>query len=177
MLLSDKGFRQQFNAKVPLAQPGQRSVAEMPAFLRDAPAVPRVRPEEAVTPTQLLPQPTVQGPEHAIVGPLLRGQLQAVARGHGSGVEHVEIGALDRGHQHALPVGLEIERGGAARELDEAAELFAGAEVQFPQTGYYEIWARATDSAGRAQPMVLPGWNPKGYLNNACHRIAVLVSG
>jgi hypothetical protein len=22
---------------------------------------------------------------------------------------------------------------------------------------------------------VLPGWNPRGYLNNACHRIAVKV--
>lgn len=49
------------------------------------------------------------------------------------------------------------------------------AEVEFPQKGYYEIWARATDDVGRAQPMVLPGWNPKGYLNNACHRIAVQV--
>jgi DMSO/TMAO reductase YedYZ molybdopterin-dependent catalytic subunit len=49
------------------------------------------------------------------------------------------------------------------------------AEVEFPQVGYYEVWARATDDAGRAQPMVLPGWNPKGYLNNACHRIAVQV--
>ena len=47
------------------------------------------------------------------------------------------------------------------------------AEVGFPEAGYYEIWARATDAAGRAQPMILPGWNPKGYLNNACHRIAV----
>ena len=47
----------------------------------------------------------------------------------------------------------------------------------FPQPGYYEIWARATDETGRAQPMVLPGWNPKGYLNNACHRIAVQVTG
>jgi len=48
--------------------------------------------------------------------------------------------------------------------------------VEFPQAGYFEVWARATDSAGRAQPMVLPGWNPKGYLNNACHRIAVQVA-
>ena len=48
-------------------------------------------------------------------------------------------------------------------------------EVTFPTKGYYEIWARATDSAGKAQPMVLPGWNPRGYLNNACHRIAVKV--
>lgn len=48
-------------------------------------------------------------------------------------------------------------------------------QVSFPEKGYYEIWARATDTAGGAQPMVLPGWNPKGYLNNACHRIAVQV--
>lgn len=46
-------------------------------------------------------------------------------------------------------------------------------QVQLPEKGYYEIWARATDSEGRSQPMVVPGWNPKGYLNNACHRIAV----
>lgn len=50
------------------------------------------------------------------------------------------------------------------------------AEIKFPQSGYYEIWARATDNNGTGQPMVLPGWNPKGYLNNACHRIAVKVS-
>ena len=47
--------------------------------------------------------------------------------------------------------------------------------LRFPQTGYYEVWARATDSRGVTQPMVIPGWNPKGYLNNACHRIAVKV--
>ncbi|MBC7000126.1 sulfite oxidase [Cytophaga sp. FL35] len=50
------------------------------------------------------------------------------------------------------------------------------AEVSFPKKGYYEIWARATDSRGKSQPMLLPGWNPKGYLNNACHRIAVKVA-
>jgi len=49
------------------------------------------------------------------------------------------------------------------------------ATVEFPKTGYYEVWARAVDSLGNSQPMVLPGWNPKGYLNNACHRIAVQV--
>jgi DMSO/TMAO reductase YedYZ molybdopterin-dependent catalytic subunit len=47
------------------------------------------------------------------------------------------------------------------------------AELDFPQRGYYEVWARAVDSQGRSQPVVVPGWNPKGYLNNACHRIAV----
>ncbi|MCZ6712194.1 MAG: molybdopterin-dependent oxidoreductase, partial [Gammaproteobacteria bacterium] len=43
-----------------------------------------------------------------------------------------------------------------------------------PVAGYYEIWARATDTNGRSQPMLVPGWNPKGYLNNAAHRIAVM---
>ena len=50
------------------------------------------------------------------------------------------------------------------------------ATIDFPQPGYYEVWARAVDDRGRAQPMVLPGWNPRGYLNNACHRIALRVN-
>ncbi|PKV50642.1 sulfite dehydrogenase (cytochrome) subunit SorA apoprotein [Aquimarina sp. MAR_2010_214] len=49
------------------------------------------------------------------------------------------------------------------------------ASIDFPKKGYYEIWVRATDTQGINQPMILPGWNPKGYLNNACHRIAVKV--
>ena len=49
--------------------------------------------------------------------------------------------------------------------------------VRLPQEGYYEIWVRATDDEGRMQPMIVPGWNPKGYLNNACHRIAVKRKG
>lgn len=50
------------------------------------------------------------------------------------------------------------------------------AKVRFPQLGYYEVWARAVDDAGVSQPVVLPGWNPRGYLNNACHRVAVMVT-
>ncbi|NCQ13328.1 MAG: sulfite oxidase [Flavobacteriales bacterium] len=50
------------------------------------------------------------------------------------------------------------------------------ASVNFPDSGYYEVWVKATDSKGVAQPMLLPGWNPKGYLNNACHRIAIKVT-
>ncbi|MBT8181186.1 MAG: sulfite oxidase [Eudoraea sp.] len=50
------------------------------------------------------------------------------------------------------------------------------ATIDFPKEGYYEVWARATDSRGTSQPMLLPGWNPKGYLNNACHRIALKVT-
>jgi DMSO/TMAO reductase YedYZ molybdopterin-dependent catalytic subunit len=50
------------------------------------------------------------------------------------------------------------------------------ATMNFPKKGYYEIWAKATDTQNVGQPMLLPGWNPKGYLNNACHRIAIKVS-
>lgn len=48
------------------------------------------------------------------------------------------------------------------------------AQVAFPSKGYYEIWARATDSKGRTQPFTV-NWNPKGYLNNSMHRTAVRV--
>ena len=64
-------------------------------------------------------------------------------------------------------------------QLSPPANRFAwqhfSADVSFPRRGYYEVWARGTDGAGNAQPMVLPGWNPRGYLNNACHRIAIKV--
>ena len=47
--------------------------------------------------------------------------------------------------------------------------------VTLPVAGYYEIWARATDSAGEAQPHAID-WNPKGYLNNTMHRVGVRAS-
>ncbi|MBP0443438.1 sulfite oxidase [Roseomonas sp. SSH11] len=40
-----------------------------------------------------------------------------------------------------------------------------------PPPGPVELLARATDRQGRAQPL-LPAWNPRGYLNNAVHRVA-----
>lgn len=61
------------------------------------------------------------------------------------------------------------------RPANRLAWQHFSAQVDFPKPGYYEVWARATDTTGLAQPMLLPGWNPKGYLNNACHRIAVKV--
>jgi sulfite oxidase len=40
--------------------------------------------------------------------------------------------------------------------------------------GYYTIMSRATDSAGRVQPIVAP-WNPSGYLWNGIDRVGVIV--
>ena len=63
--------------------------------------------------------------------------------------------------------------------LDEPVNAHAWqnwrAAVEFPAPGYYEIWARATDSKGVSQPHAI-AWNPKGYLNNAMHRVAVAVA-
>lgn len=49
------------------------------------------------------------------------------------------------------------------------------ASVPLPSHGYYEVWARATDADGVMQPFAL-AWNPKGYLNNSMHRIALRVA-
>jgi sulfite oxidase len=49
------------------------------------------------------------------------------------------------------------------------------ATVKVPTDGYYEIWAKATDQTGKAQPHIAANWNPQGYGGNPFHRIAVLV--
>lgn len=49
------------------------------------------------------------------------------------------------------------------------------ASVKVPSDGYYEVWARATDSNGLAQPHVAPFWNPSGYGGNPINRVAVLI--
>ena len=46
--------------------------------------------------------------------------------------------------------------------------------LSFPQAGYCEISARATDSKGVSQPRAI-SWNPRGYLNNTFHRVGVMV--
>ncbi len=47
-------------------------------------------------------------------------------------------------------------------------------ELTLVNRGYYEIWARAYDDTGTAQPFTQP-WNPKGYLGNVIHKIPVSV--
>ena len=105
-----------------------------------------------------------------------------------SGVEH----ALDeklaiRGHAWAgdnsvdeVFVSIDFGATWQKAKLEKPANRFAwqhfSAKLKFPGAGYYEVWARAVDDEGRSQPMVMPAWNPKGYLNNACHRIAVQVA-
>ncbi len=102
----------------------------------------------------------------------------------------VELAASDpvtevRGHAWAgdnkvAAVDISIDFGATwqSAELSEPANDYAWqhfrADVRFPMAGYYEVWARATDDQGRAQPFAV-AWNPKGYLNNSMHRIVVRV--
>lgn len=83
------------------------------------------------------------------------------------------------GDQAVASVDLSLDFGATwvQAELSSPANRYAWqhwqAELTLPMPGYYEIWARATDDQGRAQPATPPGWNPKGYLNNMQHRVAV----
>ena len=47
-------------------------------------------------------------------------------------------------------------------------------ELTLANKGYYEIWARASDDTGTAQPFSQP-WNPKGYLGNVIHRVPISI--
>ena len=96
----------------------------------------------------------------------------------------MEGGTLEvRGHAWAGDrkvdaVRLSIDFGATWIEtvLDDPANPHAWqnwrASVALPRPGYYEIWARAVDSEGVGQPHAI-AWNPKGYLNNSMHRVAV----
>ncbi|GAA5194730.1 sulfite oxidase [Ferrimonas gelatinilytica] len=75
----------------------------------------------------------------------------------------------------SIDFGATWQRAKLEKPVNRLAWQKWSANLKFPEPGYYEVWARATDSNGKAQPTILPGWNPKGYLNNACHRIAVQV--
>ena len=55
-----------------------------------------------------------------------------------------------------------------------AWQRFAAA-IDLPSAGYYEVWAKATDSKGMTQPFTAANWNPQGYGANPLNRIRVLV--
>ena len=105
-----------------------------------------------------------------------------------SGVQHKHTDRfIAKGHAWAgdrsikkMQVSIDFGQTWQEIKITKAANLNAWqhwqAEIKFPKKGYYEVWGRATDSDGLTQPMLVPGWNPKGYLNNACHRIAVQLS-
>ncbi len=87
---------------------------------------------------------------------------------------HAWAGDLD---VTALDISIDFGATWTPAALDKPANKYAWqhwrATLQFNEPGYYEVWARARDASGHMQPPLPPGWNPKGYLNNMMHRIAV----
>lgn len=79
----------------------------------------------------------------------------------------------------AVDVSIDFGATWVKAELTQPRNPFAwqhfSAQLKFPMKGYYEVWARATSDKGRQQPFAI-AWNPKGYLNNSMHRVAVRVS-
>lgn len=103
------------------------------------------------------------------------------ATGYSTNARSVEVrGHAWTGEGRVDTVDLSIDFGTTwtRATLDEPVNAYAWqnwrANVAFPREGYYEVWARATDSHGVSQPHAI-AWNPGGYLNNAMHRIAVYV--
>ncbi len=126
-------------------------------------------PDEAMKIIETMPVKSIL--THPGTGAQARVGAPLAVRGHawsGAGdVARVDV-SIDFG-QTWLPARLDPARNRWAWQRWRA-------DLRFPTPGYYEVWTRATDHTGAAQPMVVPGWNPKGYLNNAMQRIAVTVA-
>jgi DMSO/TMAO reductase YedYZ molybdopterin-dependent catalytic subunit len=90
---------------------------------------------------------------------------------------HAWAGDQDVAEMHvSIDFGVTWMPAGLAAPANKYAWQRWRADLTLPQAGYYEIWSRATDDRGITQPMVVPGWNPRGYGNNSCHRIAVMAA-
>lgn len=105
---------------------------------------------------------------HPKTGAMVKGEKDFEVRGH------AWAGDLSINAVHvSLDYGATWKLCQLSKALNKNAWQHFSIKLSLPQKGYYEVWARATDSNRVMQPMVIPNWNPKGYLNNACHRIAV----
>lgn len=95
---------------------------------------------------------------------------ESEVRGHAWAGDRT-IDALDI----SIDFGATWQRANLDKPVNSGAWQNWRTSVKFPKPGYYEIWARATDSEGVAQPFNVD-WNPKGYTNNMMHRVAVRAS-
>ncbi len=130
------------------------------------------------------PGSTVPKEDMAIIEEL---PVKSLITSPGTGIEHPAAAMLAlRGHAWSglgdvreMHVSIDFGQTWLKADLKQPRNQYAWqrwlAEVKFPVPGYYEVWARATDEAGHQQPMVVPGWNPEGYCNNAMQRIAIKV--
>ena len=99
--------------------------------------------------------------------------------GHSTADGEIEIrGHAWAGDNKVAKVDVSIDFGSTwmSAELSEPANPYAWqrfkVKAKLPKAGYYEVWAKATSDEGVSQPHAI-AWNPKGYLNNSMHRVAV----
>lgn len=111
--------------------------------------------------------------------------VKSLITSHQSGITIDEKSLQVAGHAwagdlgvNAVDISIDFGASWINTQLDSPSNKFSWqdwrADIEFPQSGYYEIWARATDEQGNQQPFAI-NWNPKGYLNNSMHRIALTV--
>jgi DMSO/TMAO reductase YedYZ molybdopterin-dependent catalytic subunit len=90
-------------------------------------------------------------------------------------------GAAWGGEQHPTRVDVSADGGQSWLRMDMTPRrnkydwVRWQGQITLPHDGYFEIWVRARDSAGRWTPHVAQNWNPQGYGANPFHRVAVLV--
>ena len=98
------------------------------------------------------------------------GSRELEVRGHAWGGAHPVT---------EMAVTFDFGRSWQKAQVDKPVNPFAWQQwrtkIKLPKAGYYEIWARATNDKGASQPHAID-WNPKGYLNNSMHRVAVVVA-
>lgn len=99
-----------------------------------------------------------------------------------SGTRQIEVrGAAWAGDDEVARVDVTLDGGATWIEADLTPPrnrydwVRWRAALTLPGDGYYEIFARATDDKGRAQPFRATGWNPNGYSCNVMHRVAITV--
>ncbi|HEX8168380.1 MAG TPA: sulfite oxidase [Beijerinckiaceae bacterium] len=132
------------------------------------PAAP-VRPGDAVDPARF--SVIADMPVKSLITSPAEG-FEAVAGGS------VEVcGVAWSGHVPLASVAVSVDGGATWREAAlEEAEPFAWrrftARLPVPGPGAVAVMARAANAAGRAQPLDGAPWNPRGYCNNAVHRVA-----
>ncbi|MEO0569281.1 MAG: sulfite oxidase [Pseudomonadota bacterium] len=103
------------------------------------------------------------------------------ANGADVGIETEVRGHAWSGDREIANIDVSFDFGATWQKAELDAPVNSGAwqnwrtNVKFPAAGYYEVWARATDTEGEMQPFAID-WNPKGYLNNTMHRVGLRVS-
>jgi DMSO/TMAO reductase YedYZ molybdopterin-dependent catalytic subunit len=108
---------------------------------------------------------TLTSPEDGSKAPMGPMTIRGFAWAGENAIERVDVSTDGGSSWHAAQL--------STQKLPFAWRLFTLAWTP-AAPGYYTVLSRATDTAGRVQPIV-PAWNPSGYLWNGIDRVGVTV--